>query len=137
MARPSKWTDEREQAVLEALRAGMSRRGAAEYAGISVDTLERRMRRFAGFAATVKQAEASVEMRAVRTITQAWDDGEWRAAGHWLERRRHADWGRVDRVEIEIRRVAEQVAAETGADPDWLINRAREIAARATSLADR
>jgi transposase len=100
MARPTKWTPEREQAVLEALRAGMSRRGAAEYAGISVDTLERRVRRFAGFAATLRQAEASVELRAVRTITTAWGEGDWRAGLAWLERRRHDDWGKRQRIEI-------------------------------------
>lgn len=110
MARPTKWTDEREQAVLEALRAGMSRRGAADYAGISADTLERRVRRFAGFAASVKQAEASVEMRAVRTITNAWNDGEWRAAGLWLERRRPGEWGRRQRIEI-LATILEMAAA--------------------------
>jgi hypothetical protein len=32
-------------------------------------------------------------------------------------------------IELEIRRAAEQIAARTGADPEWLIKRAQEIAA--------
>lgn len=37
----------------------------------------------------------------------------------------------VQPVELEIRRAAERVAAQTGADPEWLIKRAQEIAAEA------
>ena len=39
----------------------------------------------------------------------------------------------VQPVELEIRRAAERLAAATGADPDWLVKRAQEIAQEAAS----
>jgi hypothetical protein len=132
MARPTKITPEIEAAIVEALTAGASRRDAAEYAGISVRTLERAMRRNVGFVASVTRAEARCAVRASYVIRQAFEGGDWHAALVWLERRRPAEWARRDHVEIEIRRVAEQVAQQTGADPDWLVRRAAEIAASAS-----
>jgi hypothetical protein len=41
----------------------------------------------------------------------------------------------VQPIDLEIRRVAEKVAAQTGADPEWLIKRAQEIAAEASGAA--
>lgn len=38
----------------------------------------------------------------------------------------------VQPIELEVRRAAERIAAATGADPDWLIKRAQEIAAEAS-----
>ena len=37
----------------------------------------------------------------------------------------------VQPVDLEIRRAAEEIAARTGADPDWLVKRAQEIAREA------
>ena len=100
MAPRSKLTAEVEAAIVEALTAGASRRAAANYAGVSVDSLERWMRRYAAFAATVTRAEARVELRASVTIRQAFEAGDWHAALAWLERRRRDEWGKVERVEI-------------------------------------
>lgn len=41
----------------------------------------------------------------------------------------------VQPIELEVRRAAERIAAATGADPDWLIKRAQEIAAEASGAA--
>ena len=131
MARPSKYTPERVAMILAALEAGVSRKGAAEYAGLDESTLGRWMARFPGFAGAVKQAEAGVELRAATSLQTAFTDGDWRAGLAWLERRRPSDWGRRDTLEIEVRRAAERIAASTGADPDWLVRRAAEIAALA------
>lgn len=38
-------------------------------------------------------------------------------------------------IELEVRRAAEKIAAQTGADPEWLVKRAQEIAAEATGVA--
>lgn len=116
MARPSKRTPEVEQAILTALRAGTSRRGAAEYAGIDESTLIRWMRRYADFASAVVQSEAQVEVRAAATIRKAFDAGNWKAALAWLERRRHQDWGRKDRHEILVS--VREMARAAGADED-------------------
>ena len=133
--RPSKYTPERVRRITDALAAGNSRRAAAAYGGISDVTFASWCARFLDFFAAVKSAEAQAEVAHVANIAQASRDGSWQASAWWLERRRHQEWGKVDRLEIEIRRAAEQVAQQTGADPDWLLKRAGEIAARAQTAA--
>lgn len=127
--RPSKYTPERVKRITDALSAGNSRRAAAAYGGISEDALGAWVRNFADFADAVKSAEAQAEVSHVANIARAAQGGSWQASAWWLERRRHAEWAKVDRLEIEIRRTAERVAAATGADPDWLVKRAAEIVA--------
>jgi len=128
MARPTKLTAATEKAILDALRAGITRTAAAESNGVDRTQLWRWMARFATFRNAVMQAEAQAEVRATITLRQA-GESDWRAALAWLEKRRRDEWGKVDRVEIEIRRAAERMAAQSGADPEWLIKRAAEIVA--------
>lgn len=132
MARPSKMTPQTVKKILDALTAGNTRKAAAQYAGIDQDTLCRWLRRYADFADAVLQAEAAAEVGHVANIAAAANDGDVRASIFWLERRRYQDWGRVDRIELEVRETAERVAAATGADAGWLIRRAAEIAAAAS-----
>jgi hypothetical protein len=132
MARPTKYTPETAKKITDALSAGNTRRAAAAYGGIDETTLCRWLRRFAGFARSVTLAEASCEVALVATIRAA-APSDWKAASWWLERRRHQSWGRVDRIEVDIRMAAERVAEATGADPDWLIRRAAEIAVLAAA----
>lgn len=133
MARPTKLTPQAEQAIMTALRGGMTRTAAAESNGVDRTQLWRWMVRFATFRNAVLQAEAQAEVRATITLRQA-GETDWKAALAWLERQRRADWGKVDRIEIEIKRAAERVAAQTGADPDWLVKRALEIVAAETEV---
>jgi hypothetical protein len=135
MARRSKQTTETEKAILDLLRAGITRTAAAELNGVDRVTLWRWMARSATFRNAVAAAEAQAEVRATITLRQA-GETDWHAALAWLERRRHADWGKVDRVEIEIKRAAARIAAQTGADPDWLVKRAAEIAENETGSRD-
>jgi hypothetical protein len=132
MARPTKYTPETVKKIVDALSAGCTRKTAAAYAGIDETTFCRWLRRFAGFASSVTLAEAACEVALVATIRAA-APSDWKAASWWLERRRHQSWGRVDRIEVDIRMAAERVAAATGADPDWLIRRAAEIAVLAAA----
>lgn len=135
MARPTKLTAATEAAILTALRGGLTRTAAAESNGVDRTQMWRWMARFATFRNAVMVAEAQAEVRATITLRQA-GETDWKAALAWLERRRSADWGKVDRIEVEVRRSAARIAAQTGADPDWLIRRATEIA-EAESGADR
>jgi hypothetical protein len=121
-----------EKAILDALAVGATRTAAFEAAGVARSKISVWMARFGTFRDAVIRAEAQAELRATITVRQAYDGGDWRAAFAWLERRRHAEWGKVDRLEIEIKRAAERVAAATGADPDWLVKRAAEIVAGET-----
>jgi hypothetical protein len=126
MARPPKFNAERAKRVTDALTAGVTRKVAAQYAGVDPTTLCRWLKRYADFAAQVTLVEAQAEVSAVATIRAA-AKSDWRAAAWWLERRRD-DWNKVDRLEVEIRDAAEKVAAVTGADAGWLVKRAGEIA---------
>jgi hypothetical protein len=127
--RPSKYTPQAVKRIVDALSAGNSRKASSAYGGISEATFGSWLANFRDFREAVKSAEAVAEVAHVANITKAAGDGTWQASAWWLERRRHAEWGKVDRLEIEIRRTAERVAAATGADPDWLVKRAAEIVA--------
>lgn len=91
MARPTKRTPEREARLMEALRAGNTRRASCAYAGIDQDTLANWMRRYSDFSDAVEKAEADAEIRNVAIIQKAATES-WQAAGWWLERRRPADY---------------------------------------------
>jgi hypothetical protein len=73
-------------------------------------------------------AEASAEVRAVVTIRQAINSNDWRAAAWWLERRRHEDWGRRDRLELLT--TIRELAREHGLSAD----EEREAVAEASRL---
>ena len=132
MSRPTKLTPQVETAILDALRRGNTRTAAFEAAGVHRSKIPIWMARFATFRDALTRAEAEAEVTATGVLHDAYEAGDWRAAFAWLERRRHAEWGRVDRLENEIRRTAERVAAATGADPNWLVKRAAEIVAGET-----
>ena len=127
MARPSKYTAERVKRITDALTAGNTRKASAQYAGIGENTLGDWLRRYRDFRDAVLRAEAAAEVAHVACIAQAGRKGDWRASLAWLERRRAAEWGRIDRIELDVKVAAERVAASTGADPAWLVRRAAEI----------
>lgn len=114
--RPVTYTPERGEAICEALRSGGSRTAAAQYVRSTLRTLENWMTRFPEFRASVLEAEARAELRAVVVIRDAFVGGDWRAAAWWLERRRSDDWGRKDRVEILA--TVRQMARDAGEDEE-------------------
>lgn len=100
MARPSKYTAERVEKIVDALAAGNTRKTAARLAGIDQGTLENWVQRYSDFSAAIEKAEADAEASHVANIVKAATSGSWTASAWWLERRRHEDWGRKDRLEI-------------------------------------
>jgi hypothetical protein len=125
MARPSKYTPEREAKIVEALAAGNTRRTAYLTAGIDQRTFERWMHRYAAFAASVEKAEAEAESSHVANIKAAAVGGAWTASAWWLERRRNQDWGRRDRVEM-IQSVREMARA-AGQDEEAAVAEAERL----------
>lgn len=117
MARPSKRSPEIEKRIMEALAAGVSRKTAAEYGGVTEDTLIRWMKRYADFHSAVIDAESKVEVSAVVSVRAAWMAGDWRAAIEWLKRRRHQEWSETHRVEIinSVREMAKAAGADESA----------------------
>lgn len=105
--RPVELTDEVEQQIVDAVRAGNYMEVAAAFAGISKDTLFRWLRsgargeseRFKRFSDAVKMAMASAEVRDVALVGRA-AQTQWQAAAWRLERKAPDRWGRRDRVEV-------------------------------------
>ncbi|HYW87230.1 MAG TPA: hypothetical protein VFB50_05645 [Chloroflexota bacterium] len=128
MGRPSKRTPEVERRLLDALRAGNTRPHAARYAGIHEDTIVNWMRRSSAFSAAVEKAEADAITRHVANIAKAANDGQWTASAWWLERRYPNDYGRRDRIEVQVRQEAERLAAEMGLDTAEIVELAQRIA---------
>lgn len=128
----SKLTDKRAQAALTALENGCTMQAAAGYAGVSRQALYGWMDRDPDFRAAVEQAQDKAESSFTAAVVAAVPKN-WQAAAWWLERRRHADYGRRDRVEmsIDIRTLAERVAGADGLDADQLIAEAERILASA------
>ena len=102
VGRPSKRTPEREARLLEALRAGNTRKAACHYAAISDETFSTWQARDLDFLDAVKKAEGDAEVRMVAQIAQAAQTGTWQAAAWWLERRRPDDYGRRERLDAHV-----------------------------------
>lgn len=87
----TKRTVEAELRIIEALKAGNTRRAAADYAGIHEHTLGEWVKKYPDFAESVAKAESDAEIRNVAIIQRA-AANTWQAAAWWLERRRPADF---------------------------------------------
>ena len=94
MARRSKATEARIEALLAALRVGNTRDASAGHAGIVRTTLYRWLERDPGLRARVEKAEADAEVRFAAQVAQGAGE-DWRAAAWWLEHRRPASYGRA------------------------------------------
>lgn len=91
MACKTKYTEERTTRIIQALRAGNTRKAACHYAAVSVDAFAAWLKRYPEFAEAVAKAEADAEIRNVAIIQRA-AEGTWQAAAWWLERKVKADW---------------------------------------------
>ena len=94
MARRSKATEARIEALLIALGTGCTREAAAGHAGIHRTTLYRWLENDPGLRARVDKAEADAEVRFAAQVAQGAGE-DWRAAAWWLEHRRSASYGRA------------------------------------------
>lgn len=100
--RPSKFTPELRERILQAVRAGVPRTAAAQSAGIGETTLYRYLQigrsehdgRHRDFLDAVVKAEADAQVHAVASWRRAIAAGDWRAAESYLARRHPSDWAR-------------------------------------------
>ena len=132
MARRPKRSPEREAAILLALEIGNTRRAACAGADVSTDTFGRWMADGAAFCVAVERAEAKAEQRFLNNVAHAAAGGDsWQAAAWWLERRRHDEYARRDKVDmtIDVKREAERIAAANGLDPAAVIAEAERVLA--------
>lgn len=91
MACKTKYTEERTTRIIQALRAGNTRKAACHYATVSVDAFAVWLKRYPEFSDAVAKAEADAEIRNVAVIQRA-AEATWQAAAWWLERKMKADW---------------------------------------------
>lgn len=96
-----KYTRKKVDAILNDLRNGCTRKGAAEANAISRSELYLWMKRYRTFRTQVEEAEAVAERGMTEVVRRAASKGEWKAAIEWLKRRRRADWG----DSIDVRKV--------------------------------
>lgn len=104
--RPSKLTPERQERIVELIRAGNYMEIAAQAAGIDVSTLYRWLQRgekarsgpYRQFRDAVMRARVEAEARAVVVVQKA-ALTDWRAASWWLERAFPDRWGRRQKLE--------------------------------------
>lgn len=113
--RPTGLTPAVQERILAALRVGNTQRCAAELAGIGERTFYEWMARgqtgenpYAQLVQAIKEAEAESERYLVEQIRNAGGEAkQWTANAWMLERRRPKDWGKVERVELNVSQLSD------------------------------
>lgn len=90
-----KYTPERVERILEALRLGATHELACLHAGIHRDTLYEWMNSKDDFSDRIKEAEGAGAIGWLDKIEKAANDGNWQAAAWKLERRYPRQYGRM------------------------------------------
>ena len=100
MARPTKYTRERYDAIVQAIELGCTREQAATAAGIGERTLYDWLHAKPQLSQALEKAEAAGVASRLERINAAGRSGAWQADAWWLERRYPEQWGRRDRVQV-------------------------------------
>jgi transposase len=109
--RPTKFTPERVDKLLSALKSGNYRTVACQYAGISTATLHNWIKiaegpdappEYVEFLDALNKAEAQAEVVDISIIRQAAHNGQWQAAAWIRERKNPERWGRRDVSKLEL-----------------------------------
>jgi hypothetical protein len=121
--------DPRVVTLLNAISLGNSRTDAAAFAGIHRDTLYDWLQN-PTFSDALEKAEAEAKVRAVSHIIRAAQGGTWQAAAWWLERRYPKEFGRREQVDVQldVQKMAERLAAESGLEPAAILAEAERLA---------
>ncbi len=114
MARPTKYTPDRVDKILTAIKLGAYYQDACNYAGIDMETFAVWRKRYPDFLERVKEAEGYGLTQWLAKIEKAANDGAWQAAA-WKAERRYPDrYGRRVKVDATVtvrQEVARLVAA--------------------------
>jgi len=89
--RPTKYTVQNVNRILDALRGGNTRRASCAAGNISQDTFANWLRDHSAFSDAVQKAEGEAELRNLAVIQDA-TKTTWQAAAWWLERKHKQDW---------------------------------------------
>lgn len=108
----------KQEKLLAALRGGNTRKAAADYAEIHIDTFHEWLKD-PKFSEDVRTSEAAPEITCASSILAA-AKKDWRAAAWWLERRRHAHWKEIKQLNVRDLSIDQLVelagAGEDGVD---------------------
>jgi hypothetical protein len=94
MARPTKLNDSVREKLCQAVAAGCTLKDAAALAEISTSSLARYREQDPTLAAALRVAQGQAAVACVLILRKAAQEGDWRAAAWWLERRHPEEWGR-------------------------------------------
>ena len=78
MPRPSKYSQQTADRILQALKAGNTLRASAAYVGVTEDTLINWRKRYSDFSEQVDIAEAGAEVMYAAVLAKAAQAGDWR-----------------------------------------------------------
>lgn len=111
-----KYTPDRVEKIISAIKGGNAPQVAARWAGVNKQVFAVWMDTYPEFVIMVEEAEAAAEIRNVAIVQQA-ANKQWTAAAWYLERTHPERWGRVDRVEIyQVQKQAEALVEELRAE---------------------
>lgn len=110
--RPTKYTLENVNAILDAIRVGTPLTHACRYGKVSFETFNEWRKQYSEFSEQVKEAESEAVKGWLDHIETAAKSGSWQAAAWKLERRYPQDFGRRDRLPIDVSALDKQFEAE-------------------------
>jgi hypothetical protein len=111
MARPTKLDQELQKKITDAIQSGVDKKVAAAMVNIGEATLYRWLKdaeapdasiELQEFRESIERAEAEAEVIKVARITQAANNGNWKAASWWLERKHPQRWSETKKLQTEI-----------------------------------
>lgn len=108
---PSKFSEERAERLIQAVRGGNYLKTACAFAGIDYTTLRRWIHKadepdappeYREFRDALEKARADAEVAALAKIQKAANEGQWQASAWFLERSMPERWARKEKTQLEI-----------------------------------
>lgn len=140
---PSKFSEERAERLLQAVRGGNYLKTACAFAGVDYTTLRRWVHKadepsapqeYRDFRDALEKARADAEVASLAKIHKAANEGQWQAAAWFLERSMPDRWAKKDRTQIEVTGEGGgpvKIVSGIELDPEAMSALARRLQARA------
>lgn len=109
VGRPTKYTPEIIDKVISAIALGAPFTHACNYAGVSFETFNEWRKQYPEFSEQVKTAEGRAVEGWLSKIEKAASDGNWQAAAWKLERRYPEDFGKRERLQLDVREIDSEI----------------------------
>lgn len=137
MARPTKFTDERADKIISAIRVGATFRLACQYGGITEETFSQWRKSKPEFSERVKEAEGAGAVGWLAVIEKA-APKNWQAAAWKLERRYPHEYGRTVQEQEQSGdvRISVTYTSEIEAPADRVISQLPATAQSASIVSD-